>query len=74
MQLSFEEKTLKFLDGVNVNVDLGVFIDEWMKAKRANMTKVELGEVLGISHIDVSIVANKLENIGVKLPPLRIKI
>lgn len=74
MQLTFEEKTLKFLDGVNVNVDLGTFIDEWMKAKRANMTKVELGEVLGISHIEVSIVANKLESIGVKLPQLRIKI
>lgn len=74
MQLTFEEKTLKFLDGVNINVDLGTFIDEWMKAKRANMTKVQLGEVLGISHIDVSIVANKLANIGVHLPQLRIEV
>lgn len=74
MQLSFEEKTLKFLDGVNINVDLGVFIDEWMKAHRNKQTKVELAETLGMSHIDVSIVANKLENIKVKLPALRIKI
>lgn len=74
MQLTFEEKTLKFLDGVDVNIDLGVFIDEYMKAYKAKQTKAELGETLGISHIDVSLIATKLANIGVKLPELRIKI
>lgn len=74
MKLTFEEKTLKFADGIKINVDLGAFIDEWMKAYRAKQTKFELGETLGISHIDVSIVADKLANIGVKLPELRVKV
>lgn len=74
MKLTFEEKTLKFADGININVELGKFIDEYMKAKRAGQTKFELGETLGISHIEVAIIADKLANIGVKLPELRVKV
>ena len=73
MKLTFEEKTLKFADGVNINVDLGTFIDNYMMAYKAGQTKAELGEVLGISHIEVAIVADKLRNIGVKLPELKVK-
>lgn len=74
MKLTFEEKTLKFADGINVNVDLGTFIDNYMMAYKAGQTKSELGAVLGISHIEVAIVADKLRNIGVKLPELKVKV
>lgn len=74
MKLTFEEKTLKFADGIKINVELGTFIDEYMKAYRAGQTKFELGETLGISHIEVAIVCDKLRNIGVKLPDLKVKI
>lgn len=74
MILTFEEKTMKFIDGVNVQIDLGTFIDNWMIAHRNNNTKRELGEKLGISHIEVAIVADKLANIGVKLPDLKFEI
>ena len=74
MQMTFEEKTLKFLDGINVNVDLGVFIDNWMIAHRNKQTKAQLGEKLNLTHIEVAIVADKLSNMGVKLPELRIEI
>jgi len=74
MQLTFEEKTLKYLDGVNINIDLGTFIDEYMKAYKAGQTKAELGETLGINHIEVAIIVDKMASFGVKLPQLRIQI
>lgn len=71
MILKFEEITKTYIDGIDVTVDLGQFIDVWMSVKKANGTKKDVGEMLGVSQHIVSLVSVKVEQF-VKLPPLRV--
>jgi hypothetical protein len=73
MKLTFEEKTMRYTDGVQIEVELGKFIDEYMASHKNKETKMQLGERLGISHIDVAIVADRVRKFGVNLPELRIQ-
>jgi hypothetical protein len=71
MILKFEEITKTYIDGVNVTIDLGTFIDAWMSVKKVNGTKKDVAEKLGVNHIVVSLVKEKINKL-VKLPELRI--
>ena len=73
MILKFEEITKTYIDGIDVTVDLGQFIDAWMSVKKTNGTKKDVGEMLGMSHHIVSLVSVKVEQF-VKLPPLRVNV
>lgn len=73
MKLTFEEKTMRYSDGVSIDIELGKFIDEYMISYKNKETKMQLGAKLGISHIDVAIVADRVRKFGVNLPELRIQ-
>lgn len=72
MILKFEEIEKKFIDGVNVQVDLGVFIDTWMLVKKNKGTRREVAELLNMSVINVQIVEDKIRGLKVNLPELKI--
>jgi hypothetical protein len=71
MILKFEEITKTYIDGIDVTIDLGEFIDVWMSVKKVDGTKKDVGERLGVSQHVVGLVSIKVEQF-VKLPPLRV--
>ncbi len=74
MILKFEEIEKKYIDGVNVQVDLGVFVDTWMIVKKKNGTRADVGSILGMSVTDVQITEDKIRGFKVNLPNLKIAV
>jgi len=72
MKLTFEEVSKEYIDGVNINIDLGVFIDNWMSVKKLNGCRKDVANLLGISTIEVQIIEDKIRKLKVNLPVLKI--
>lgn len=72
MILKFEEIEKKYIDGVNVKVDLGTFVDAWMIVKKKKGTRADVGSMLNMSIIEVQITEDKIRGFKVNLPDLRV--
>jgi hypothetical protein len=71
MKLKFEEITRTYADGVNIEVDLGAFVDAWMEVYRKGGSRNDVAKIVGISTNNISLVEIKVRK-WVDLPDLKV--